>query len=88
MATIITSGLPQWQSHKRVRADKIQRISYDDPTGVVTLYFDGDAKVHVSHQWQIKHHPQVGGYFVMYDDGYSSYSPPGPFESGYTRIGQ
>ena len=28
----------------------------------------------------------VGGYFVVYKDGYESFSPAEPFESGYTRI--
>jgi hypothetical protein len=31
-------------------------------------------------------HAHVGGYFVVYDDGYTSYSPAAAFESGYSRI--
>ncbi len=33
-----------------------------------------------------KHKPEPGGYFVMYADGYISYSPAKAFEEGYTRI--
>jgi hypothetical protein len=33
-----------------------------------------------------KHNPQVGGYFVEYDDGYHSFSPAEAFEAGYTLI--
>jgi len=33
-----------------------------------------------------RHKPQRGGYFVVYDNGYESYSPAKPFEDGYTRI--
>jgi hypothetical protein len=33
-----------------------------------------------------KHDPQVGGYFVQYDDGYISFSPAKAFEEGYTRL--
>jgi hypothetical protein len=33
-----------------------------------------------------KHNPQVGGYYVMYKDGYQSWSPASEFEDGYTRI--
>jgi bacterioferritin-associated ferredoxin len=33
-----------------------------------------------------KHKPQVGGYIVIYDDGYTSFSPAKAFEEGYTRI--
>jgi hypothetical protein len=30
--------------------------------------------------------PQPGGYFVVYKDGYKSFSPAKAFEEGYTRI--
>ncbi len=33
-----------------------------------------------------RHKPEVGGYFVVYEDGYQSYSPAKAFEDGYTRI--
>ena len=33
-----------------------------------------------------KHNPQVGGYYVVYQDGYKSFSPAEAFEDGYTRI--
>lgn len=33
-----------------------------------------------------KHKPVVGGYFVVYDDGYQSFSPAFAFEAGYERI--
>jgi hypothetical protein len=33
-----------------------------------------------------KHKPLVGGYFVLYADGYESFSPAAAFEEGYTRI--
>ena len=28
----------------------------------------------------------VGGYYVVYEDGYKSFSPAGAFESGYTPL--
>lgn len=28
----------------------------------------------------------IGGYYVVYDDGYTSYSPAKAFEEGYARI--
>lgn len=31
-----------------------------------------------------KHSPQIGGYYVVYTDGYKSYSPAKAFEEGYT----
>ena len=33
-----------------------------------------------------KHNPQAGGYYVVYADGYKSFSPAEAFEDGYTRI--
>jgi len=42
--------------------------------------------------WRLKqamdqeHNPQPGGYFVVYKDGYKSFSPAKAFEEGYTRI--
>lgn len=39
-------------------------------------------KIKVDFTWHDKHKPQVGGYFVLYPDGYQSYSPAEPFEAG------
>jgi hypothetical protein len=33
-----------------------------------------------------KHAPEVGGYYVVYADGYKSYSPAKAFEDGYTQV--
>lgn len=33
-----------------------------------------------------KHNPQEGGYYVVYPDGYKSFSPAEAFEDGYTLI--
>lgn len=40
----------------------------------------------VSDEWVSKHNPEAGGYYVQYDDGYTSYSPAKAFEEGYTRL--
>lgn len=37
----------------------------------------------VSVEWVGKHQPKAGGYFVVYEDGYASYSPQAAFENGY-----
>jgi hypothetical protein len=34
----------------------------------------------------IQKHTYVGGYFVVYKDGYESFSPAQAFEEGYTRL--
>ncbi len=33
-----------------------------------------------------KHKPEAGGYFVLYADGYTSFSPAKAFEEGYTLL--
>lgn len=47
---------------------------------------EGYLPFHVDEEWCRKHNPLAGGYFVVYEDGYKSYSPAQAFESGYTRI--
>jgi hypothetical protein len=44
------------------------------------------APLEVSPEWMRKHNPQIGGYFVQYEDGYVSFSPAKAFEEGYTKI--
>jgi hypothetical protein len=43
-------------------------------------------RIAVGCEFMRKHNPEVGGYFVLYADGYESYSPAKAFEEGYTRI--
>ena len=85
--------LPQYQSHKKVRALKIALI--EDPTQpdedsngsrLIIPEEEGYLPFIVDHEYMKKHRPEVGGYFVEYEDGYVSYSPAEPFESGYTKI--
>lgn len=33
-----------------------------------------------------KHKPVAGGYYVVYDDGYKSFSPAKAFEDGYSLV--
>lgn len=40
----------------------------------------------VDADWYHKHSPQPGGYYVLYEDGYTSYSPAAAFESGYSPV--
>lgn len=83
--------LPKYKSHKVVMASKILSVS---------MWIAGDCSVNphelrlehgsvmVSNEWCERHKPSVGGYFVVYEDGYSSFSPAKAFEGGYTRIGE
>lgn len=94
MSEGVTRELPRYRSHKEVWALKIKDITPGRAgeeglsTDCATLSFvdNGYAPLVVSLEWMLKHEPQVGGYYVVYQDGYTSYSPAQAFEEGYTRI--
>ena len=85
--------MPRYQSHKKVRALKIAEII--DPTEpgnettgerIIVPADEGYVRFTVDHAYVSKHNPQVGGYYVVYDDGYKSWSPAEAFEGGYTLM--
>jgi len=90
--------MPRYQCHKKVWALKIAQITpkpNPDTSGqsasasygaFITPADKGFAPIEVTAEYVIKHKPEVGGYYVVYDDGYTSYSPAAAFESGYTLI--
>lgn len=85
MADQINKEMPQYQCHKKVRAVKIRDIGAT-PTGATILPEDDFPPFDVTDEWLLKHDPDVGGYYVVYEGGYSSYSPAKDFEAGYTKI--
>jgi len=88
--------LPKYRCHKEVWAIKILDIvrhNEGDPKAET----DGSAllcpeehatyaPIKVGSDYMRKHNPHVGGYYVQYKDGYESFSPAEPFESGYTPV--
>lgn len=81
---------PRFRCHKEVRAVKIAevrpgRADFTGP-GATLIAEENGMPIAVSDEWVNKHDPEAGGYFVIYEDGYQSYSPAQAFESGYTRI--
>lgn len=83
--------LPEFKCHKIVRAAKIVGIGLlpTDPehsAGKKTyrLALAGGCYVDVTQVWLTSKTPQVGGVYVQYDDGFSSYSPLEAFMNGYT----
>ncbi len=78
--------MPVYKCHKEVWALKIKDIMYGD-TGedvVITPAEKGYAPFSVSYEYAKKHNPQIGGYYVVYKDGYKSFSPADAFEEGYS----
>ncbi|WP_207000701.1 hypothetical protein [Trinickia mobilis] len=83
-----SAEMPKYVCHKKVWALKIKSIQGDGILGEfeITPEDEGYAPFLVPDSYVTKHNPQVGGYYVVYEDGYKSYSPAKAFEDGYTRI--
>lgn len=79
--------IPTYHSHKKVQAFKIGKMQRDHRS-LSTLIGSEDGKyiASVSDLIVEKHKPQVGWYYVLYQDGYVSFSPAKAFEEGYTLI--
>jgi hypothetical protein len=71
-----------YRCHKQVHAMKIGRV-----VGKTLFSEDGKEAVDVSNEflrrWALS---LVGGYYVLYRDGYASFSPAKEFEDGYAEI--
>lgn len=86
----LAADAPLYRSHKTVRALKIKDVEPGRRDGAgpgATLVFEDDRyePLPVSETWDHKHEqPKEGGYFVIYEDGYESWSPAAAFELGYT----
>lgn len=79
--------LPRYRCHKIVWALKIKSVSLDDGKKVVlTPEEKGYEPLILPAEYYEKHYPVAGGYYVQYEDGYQSFSPPDAFEKGYWLI--
>lgn len=84
------SKMPHYQSHKIVQAAQIKSITYNENSvprvSMIVAGSDGDMEIVPDKTWLAKHQPEEGGYLVLYEDGYLSYSPAKPFKAGYTML--
>ncbi len=86
--------LPEYQCIKHVKACKIKQIIPDgygedretNGSAIIIPESSNLFEITVDHHYMTKHKPQVGGYYVVYKDGYESYSPADAFEDGYIPI--
>ena len=89
--------LPKYKCHKEVWGLKITKIEKDcdlaketnretDGSAMITSAEEGYSPIKVDQAYMVKHKPFVGGYYVVYEDGYKSFSPSDVFENGYSRI--
>ncbi len=88
--------MPKYKCHKEVHALKIKLIEFDrdlaqkdnretDGSALMVVE-EGYGSIKVDYTYVRKHKPEVGGYYVVYKGGYTSYSPAEAFEEGYTLI--
>lgn len=81
--------LPRWQCHKIVEGDRIVEVIMEGEQWRWRLACG--ITVDVSPALYARVPPEVysanSGYYVVYDDGYESWSPAGAFEAGYSRLG-
>lgn len=83
----------RYVSHKKVWALEIKSVEADGsaPRGascsaIVTPVEKGYAPFRVDEEYCRKHNPKAGGFYVVYADGYKSFSPAKAFREGYTRL--
>jgi hypothetical protein len=98
-ASVAQKEMPRYKCHKEVWALKIVKIQPHDRSywevdpnqeldggATITPSDEEFAPFKVDREYMRKHNPQVGGYHVVYKDGYKSFSPDEAFEEGYTLI--
>lgn len=82
--------MPRYRCTKVVQAIKIRTIAIAETGGelkhVLFPFNQNYSSIEVSDAYISRHRPHAGGYYVVYNDGYESFSPAGPFEEGYTRL--
>lgn len=82
-----TKPLPRYLCHKEVQALKIDRLHRNGLESTLLIPADPNYQpIQVPISFLRKHDPQVPGYFLVYKDGYQSWSPVEAFESGYSRV--
>lgn len=89
MAETMTTSkeMPRYKCYKEVHALKIARIGATTNAGtMITPADEGFDPFTVDAAYMKKHNPEAGGYYVVYADGYESFSPTKAFEEGYTKL--
>ena len=93
----VSMEMPKYKCIKDVWALKIKSIVFDsdlaaktgretDGSATFTPEDDRFAPIKLSAEYVRKHKPVEGGYYVVYKDGYQSFSPASAFEEGYVLI--
>lgn len=79
--------IPRYKCHKEVWALKIAAIEiHEDKSATIAPADDGFAPFRTEAGWgeRFKGDEDDPGYYVVYKDGYKSWSPTKAFEEGYS----
>lgn len=82
--------MPQYVSHKKVWALELATTPPSNLEGTLRrLDFveKGYASINVAEEMFSRYEPMAGDFYVVYADGYKSFSPRKAFLEGYIRIG-
>lgn len=92
-ALTMTDVLPQYVSHKQVGALKIADVEVlatdtttDENPTQVRVKFENPSFASRVFNLHGKPTPYAGWYYVLYQDGYESFSPAKQFEEGYRAV--
>jgi hypothetical protein len=85
----MTKEMPLYTCHKRVRALEIKevhhfRIDVANGAAVRTIVFE-DRSLDLPADMFTRYIPVSGDFYVVYEDGYESFSPRNAFLDGYTE---
>ena len=80
--------MKRYRSHKVVEAERIASIDHEEiPGGSTHIRLEDGQALEIAHRDSAPFQRALPGwYFVRYDHGYVSASPPDQFEQGYTEI--
>ena len=78
--------MPKYVCHKTVHALKIGSIVNQGGEVVIVPENTRYAPFSIDDAYIQKHKPSAGGYYVVYADGYKSFSPGQAFEEGYHQL--
>jgi len=87
--TMTAKEMPRYKSHKEIHALKIAAAEVQEDGSVAIEPADNEFVSFVTEPdfgQRFKGTLEDPGYYVVYEDGYKSWSPTKAFEEGYTKL--
>lgn len=84
MENEVMAQMPKYRSHKEVWALKIKAVQQVGDS--VIMHFENESFSPRQESTENRPKPDVGWYFVQYENSYHSFSPAKSFEEGYALV--